>query len=241
MNGRDFSILLPTAEKTTVARLIAIEGIDGSGKGTQAARLHQALSARGSRSALLSFPRYQATNFGRQIGAFLNGAFGPLDQVHPILVSLLFAGDRFESRPLIQAALDEHDLVICDRYVASNIAHQAAKAPSGEQAAVEDWIETIEYDLYQLPRPDLVLWFDLPVPQAQALIARKAPRDYTAQAADLQEADGAYLERVRQVYSRLATDNPHWVRIAVTEGENVRPIEAVHTDVVAALDQRSWI
>lgn len=227
--------------KTNVARLIAIEGIDGSGKGTQATRLHQALLDRGRRSQLLSFPRYQATHFGRQIGAFLNGAFGPLDQVHPVLVALLFAGDRFESRSLLQSALEQHDLVICDRYVASNIAHQTAKVPPGEQPAVQTWIETVEHDLYQLPHPDLVLWFDLPVPQAQALIARKAPRDYTAKAADLQEADGNYLERVREVYAGLAEGNPHWVRIPVSDEAGIRPIEAVHADVLAALGERGWL
>src|SRR6478752_4883900 len=101
-----------------------MEGIDGSGKGTQAALLQERLNRAGTRTALLSFPRYQETAFGTQIGKFLNAEFGGLDQVHPILASLLFAGDRFESRSLIHQSLADHQIVLCDRYVASNIAHQ---------------------------------------------------------------------------------------------------------------------
>ena len=82
--------------------LIAIEGIDGSGKGTQAARLHTHFLSQGLKSTMLSFPRYQQTRFGQKVGDFLNGEFGTLDTVHPLLVSLLFAGDRFESRELIE-------------------------------------------------------------------------------------------------------------------------------------------
>src|SRR5436309_12852628 len=102
--------------------LIAIEGIDGSGKGTQARRLIERLAASGRRAALLSFPRYGETLFGRAIGEFLNGRFGTLDQVHPFLASLLYAGDRFESRRLLAELLATHDVVVLDRYVASHLA-----------------------------------------------------------------------------------------------------------------------
>ena len=81
--------------------LIAIEGIDGAGKGTQAAQLISGLRERGLSANSLQFPRYSATTFGRSIGDYLNGRFGALDQVHPQLASVLYAGDRFESRGLL--------------------------------------------------------------------------------------------------------------------------------------------
>src|SRR5580704_15426600 len=109
------------------AGLIAIEGIDGSGKGTQSRILVERLRQSGRKVELISFPRYEETFFGRLIGSFLNGQFGTLDQVHPVLVSLLFAGDRFESRPKLEKALATCDVVVLDRYVASNVAHQGAK------------------------------------------------------------------------------------------------------------------
>jgi dTMP kinase len=118
-----------------VSYLVAIEGIDGSGKGTQARQLLQRLEADGLRARLLSFPRYEATFFGRAVGQYLDGAFGSLGQVHPFFASLLFAGDRFESRSLLTDALAAHDIVVLDRYVASNVAHQAARleGPQREQ------------------------------------------------------------------------------------------------------------
>ncbi|MFO0917861.1 MAG: hypothetical protein U0872_06040 [Planctomycetaceae bacterium] len=99
-------------------KLIVLEGIDGSGKGTQAEQLRRHLNEAGMRCALISFPRYQQTAFGRQIGRFLNGEFGSLEQVDPLLASLLFAGDRYESRGLLLESLAEHDVVVCDRYIA---------------------------------------------------------------------------------------------------------------------------
>ena len=211
--------------------LIAIEGIDGSGKGTQALRLHEHLIACGKRSALLSFPRYQNTAFGQKIGDFLNGKFGDLDAVHPLLVSLLFAGDRFESRQLIQSSLAENDVVICDRYVASNIAHQGAKVSGEERQQLVDWIQHLEGSIYELPRPQLTLFLDVPVVNAQQLIATKAMRSYTDKSADLQEADGQYLEKVREVYLQLAAAKD-WARISCVSGAIVRPIDEITAEIV---------
>jgi dTMP kinase len=198
-----------------MAQLIAIEGIDGSGKGTQAAMLRDRLVSEGRQVALLSFPRYQDTFFGRRIGEFLNGRFGGLNEIHPFLVSLLYAGDRLESRDTLQAALDTHDVVVLDRYVASNIAHQCAKLPESDQPELQKWIETIEFGLNRLPKPDVTVLFDLPAESAQRLISLKSQRSYTDRKADLQEADTAYLERVRQVYLRLAASEAGWQTVEV--------------------------
>lgn len=214
--------------------LIAIEGIDGSGKGTQAARLHTHFQAEGRRSALLSFPRYQQTQFGRRIGDFLNGQYGSLDAVHPLLVSLLFAGDRFESRDLIAETMSHHDIVICDRYVASNMAHQGAKATGAERQELIDWIRHLEYSIYRLPQAQMTLFLDVPVEQAQQLIAAKSRRSYTDKSADLQEADAAYLQRVREVYLQLARTNG-WKTISCVESSQVKPVDTITAEIIAAV------
>jgi len=214
--------------------LIAIEGIDGSGKGTQAARLHTYLQSIGRRSALLSFPRYQQTSFGEKVGDFLNGRFGSLDSVHPLLVSLLFAGDRFESRELIHQAMAENEVVICDRYVASNVAHQGAKVVAEERLELIRWIQNLEYSIYQLPKAHLTLFLDLPVEKAQELIAAKSRRNYTDRAADLQEADADYLRRVREVYIELS-NGPQWTRIACMNDGQVRTVEQIASDIASVV------
>lgn len=218
-----------------MGRLIAIEGIDGSGKGTQSRRLSESLQRSGLTVQLLSFPRYAETAFGRRIGEFLNGRYGALDQVHPLLASLLFAGDRFESRDVLRQALAACDCVILDRYVASNVAHQAAKVDGADRADLKVWIERLEYDIYGLPRPDRVVLLDLPVRWAQRLIADKQPRGYTDRAADLQEADAAYLNRVRELYVELAATDSAWSCISVVADDQLRNIDAIADDVEHAV------
>ena len=215
------------------ARLIAIEGVDGSGKGTQSRLLTDRLRDEGRRVALLSFPRYSETFFGARIGDFLNGRFGSLGDVDPFLAALLFAGDRLESKPVLTAALAENDVVVLDRYVASNVAHQGAKRDGADRAELVRRIEHVEFALNALPRPDVTVWLDLPVPLAVTLIAAKAARDYTDRAADLQEADTAYLERVAAVYGELAS-GPGWVRVPCSAEGAVRDVGAIAEDVRAA-------
>lgn len=214
-----------------MAWLVAVEGIDGSGKGTQSQRLVESLQQAGATAALISFPRYQQTRFGAKIGDFLNGRFGALHEVHPLLVSLLFAGDRHESRAFLLDMLDRHDVVVCDRYVASNIAHQTAKAPAEERAALQEWIEFLEYEQHQLPRADQTLWLDLPVVLAQQWIARKQQRSYTDRAADLQEADAEYLQCVHDVYAQLATTDATWQQVSVATNGVPRSIDEIAADL----------
>jgi dTMP kinase len=220
-----------------VAFLVAIEGIDGSGKGTQSALLVERLRASGRRAELISFPRYQQTEYGRKIGDFLNGRFGALDQVHPLLVSLLFAGDRFESREWLLERAAANEVLVFDRYVASNIAHQGAKAVDAERDELLRWIEFIEYGQHRLPRMDLTLWLEVPVTVAVQLIRQKSPRSYTEQAADLQEADAGYLGRVHAMYHELASREPGWQRITCVDGAQPRPIDAIGADVLAAVER----
>lgn len=211
--------------------LIDLEGIDGSGKGTQARRLCDRFAASGISAALVSFPRYDATLFGRAVGEFLNGRFGSLDQVHPFLVSLLFAGDRFESKDFLLQAIASHAVVVLDRYVPSNVAHQASKADGAERAELQRRILEIEFEIFGLPRPDLVLLLDLPVNVAQTLIAKKNARNYTTAKADIQEADASYLERVREVYHDLAREEPTWQTISCCNGGELRTVDQIADDI----------
>jgi dTMP kinase len=212
--------------------LIAIEGIDGSGKGTQARLLVERLNASGQSAALLSFPRYEATFFGRAVGEFLNGRFGSLAEAHPFLVSLLYAGDRFESRDTLQKLVARHDVVVLDRYVPSNVAHQAAKLDGAERERLIEWIETVEHGIYELPRPDLVILLDIDVAAARSLIARKQARSYTDRAADLQEADAAYLARVRELYLQLAARSGEWRRVeGLRQDRTIRSVEEVASEI----------
>ena len=216
-----------------MAKLIAIEGIDGAGKGTQAGRLVTSLRDFGLRVDALQFPRYSATTFGSAIGDFLNGRFGALNEVHPQLAAVLYAGDRFESRPLLLSMLDQNDVVVLDRFVASNLAHQAAKLDGPERMALIEWIEKVEFDIFQLPRPDLTILIDMSSQMSRELVSRKSARDYTTREADLQESDLPYLERVRRCYKALAHSRVDWRTVhGLDESGKLRTIDDVAQDIL---------
>lgn len=214
-----------------------IEGIDGAGKGTQTELLAASLKSVGREVVILSFPRYQKTFFGKRVGDFLNGRFGSLDQVHPFLASLLYAGDRFESRQLLSEALSRGKIVICDRYVTSNLAHQLIKAPQAAREEMKEWIEQVEYEVFGLPRPDLILLLDTTAETATALIDRKSTREYTTAKADMHEADQDYLRSVLYEYRAMAAGNLDWRVIPCLEDSVLRTKTSIAADIFHTVQQ----
>jgi dTMP kinase len=182
--------------------LIAIEGIDGAGKATQAGLLRERLAAQGYRVAVLSFPRYGQTYFARSISDYLAGRFGALDAVDPHFAALLYAGDRLESKVVIAETVAAHDVVVFDRYVASNLAHQAARVPPERREEFLTWLGTVEHEVYELPRADLTVYLDVSTQAAAGMRERRGERA-TAPAADIHEASASYLERCAEVYRAL--------------------------------------
>jgi dTMP kinase len=219
-----------------VGLLLAIEGIDGSGKGTQAARLAETAAARGHRVETFSFPLYDDNPFSRAIGDYLNGAFGGVDEVHPELAGLLYACDRWHARPRLVSALEECDLVVLDRYVGSNLAHQGSKLQGAERERLIDWLLEVELGEFALPRPDLVLLLDAPPALARELVGRKSARAYTTLAADIHEADGAHTDATREVYLELA--RRHGWRIVDTAADDgaVRDVDEIAGEIWSTVE-----
>jgi len=212
------------------------EGIDGSGKGTQAGRLAETAKARGLRVASFSFPLYDDNPFSRAIGRYLNGDLGSLDDVHPGLSALLYACDRFHARPDLLRAIEECDLVVCDRYVASNLAHQGSQVEGAEREGLIDWLLEVEYGEFQLPKPDLVVLLDAHPSLARELVARKGARSYTSLEADILESDEAHGDASREIYLELARrDGWHVVETAGEDG-TVRAVDEIAADIWAAVE-----
>lgn len=211
--------------------LIAIEGIDGSGKGTQAGMLAERLRAQGNEVATLRFPQYESTLFGKEVGRYLNGEFGTLQQVDPKFSSLLYAMDRFQALQAITSGLERGGYVICDRFTGSNMAHQAARAPVAQQDNLMAWIREVEEDILGIPRPDLVLFLDMEVQHSQELVSRKEARAYTEKTHDLHEASLEHLTRASMNFRRLAVELG-WVRVLCTDSQGrLRPTQRIGDEI----------
>jgi dTMP kinase len=219
-------------------KFIAIEGIDGSGKRTQLEMLARALGRHRVRLATISFPHYEGF-FGRLVARYLNGEFGKLDEVDPHFSALLYAGDRLESKTEIQKHLSEGRLVLADRYIGSNLAHQTARVPQRKQAAFLRWLEELEYSVYGLPREDLVIYLKLPPAMAQQLVSKKSARKYTRRQRDLQEANLAHLKAAAAVYDRISK-RQNWVKVNSlgTGGRELLSPDEIHQKVIEAVEKR---
>jgi len=231
--------LRPNVNTRAHGRLIAIEGIDGSGKRTQMDLLHGVVAAaKGGHSVYSTgFPQYDSW-FGKMVGQFLNGDLGPLENVDPHFTALLYAGDRFEAKPKLEAALNNGQIVLVDRYVGSNLAHQTARVPPEKRAEFRSWIEHLEYRIYGLPREDLILYLRVPPSEAQKLVGQKSKRSYTAAKQDILEASLRHLEQAADMYDLLARKAP-WVTIECFDAVlgTLRSPKEIARDVVAAVNK----
>jgi dTMP kinase len=221
-------------------KFIVLEGIDGSGKRTQLEMMTRAFAACRIASTQISFPRYDGF-FGKLVAKFLNGEFGPLDTVDPHFSALLYAGDRWEARPAMQADLAAGRTLLADRYIASNLAHQGARAPREMRQEFLAWLKQLEYQVYALPVEDLVVYLRVPPAEAQRLVGEKAQRDYTKLRRDLQESDLAHLQAASEVYDELA-QQPNWVRVECYDAaaRSLRPPDEIHKEVMAAIEARMF-
>ena len=215
--------------------LLAIEGADGVGKNTAANRVTAELNATGFRAAMLSFPRYQDTAGGIALGQFLAGKL-PVT-VTPHAAAVLYALDRFESKALIEAEIAAHDVIVFDRYIASNMAYQSAKLPPDEARAMLDWIGRLELDQFGLPAPTLSIYLDTPWDLARELILRKHQRSYTDRSYDEHEADAALQLRVRQAYETMVAEGllGPWTTVHASQDGTMRPPETISSEIRAAL------
>lgn len=188
--------------------LIVFEGLDQSGKQTQAERLKAEVERRGRSCVLLDFPSYE-THIGTEIGAGLHGE----RDYGPDVMQLLYVANRYEKKPQIERTLADGGIVICDRYLASSIAYGEAQGLDGV------WLREIQR---YLPQPDLTILLD--IAPATAAGRKTVNRDKY-------ERDLAMLSRVRESY-RAQAKTPGWLPL---DGERAK--DAVAADVLTAVER----
>jgi len=217
-------------------KLIVIDGTDGSGKHTQTVLLLKNLRRHGYKVATLDFPHYE-NFFGSLVGKYLAGNFGDPTKISPYLASVLYGADRFESSGKIKKWLGEGRVVILDRYVSANQIHQGAKIHNAkERKQFLTWIDKMEFGVFGLPRPDMILYLHVDPEIARKLVAKKAARQYiNGKKRDGHEKNRAFQRAsVRQSLNLVHSMNK-WKKIECVAHGQILPPEEIAEKIWTAV------
>lgn len=212
-----------------MGKLIVIEGTDGSGKSTQFKLLSQRLEHDGVAFKHLVFPRYSEES-SALIRMYLGGQFGnkPSD-VNAYAASSFYAVDRYASYKMDWGQwYEDGGTVLSDRYTTSNAVHQASKEPAEKRQEFWSWLYDFEYEKLSLPRPDLIIYLDVPTDFTEKLMRHR--ESSTGTPADIHEKDLEYLATCRET-GRAAAEFYGWTVISCVKDGQMRSIEDIHEEI----------
>lgn len=219
--------------------LIAIDGGDNVGKATQADLLMRRLVEEGIAVGKLDFPRYSQNTFGHLLQDCLHGQCGDFMKLDPKISATLFAADRFESKTELEKWLDEGRVVILDRYVSANMLHQGAKIDDpDEREEFLKWLDHVEYEIFNMPRPDLTIYLEVPPEESQKLL------EYVtmigAQKPDVAEADREHQQKVAECANYLRQSRDKWITVqCLNEDGHLRTREDIHEELYKIVKDHS--
>jgi len=212
---------------------IVIDGIDGSGKGTQVEILKNHFENAGKKVKILDFPRYdEPSSFF--VKKYLNGKYGK--EISAKTASLFYALDRFDA--LHGESLEQYDYVIANRYTTSNMIHQAAKIEGTDACdSFLEWLADLEYETLGLPQPDRVIFLNVTPEVSQKLVLKKQEREYLQEGKkmDIHEADLSHLQSARERAVRITGKYDTWIRIDCVEDGDMLPMESITKKILQAI------
>lgn len=215
---------------------IVIEGSDGSGKSTQFSLLKAYFEKLGKKVKTYKFPQYNRPS-SHFVTSYLNGHYGDANSLGAHTPSLFYALDRFEAGSDIRKDLEAGNVVLCDRYVGSNMAHQGQKIDDEtERRAYFDWVHNLEFEMLGIPKPDANIVLIMPAEIASQLMEKREKRTYTAMQKDIHEADINHLKRAVATYEELCQLFPDtFTAINGTTKGKLKQIEDVHREITQLL------
>ena len=212
-----------------MGKLIVLEGTDGSGKSTQFQRLTDRLSQEGRQFQKLVFPQYSEPS-SALIRMYLGGEFGarPSD-VNAYAASAFYSVDRYASYKKVWGQwYEDGGLVVSDRYTTSNAVHQTSKEPPEKQSDFLKWLYDFEYSKLGLPRPDLVVYLDVPTDFTEKMMRSREAATHTH--ADIHEKDMEYLATCRRT-GKAAAEYYGWTVIRCVKNGAMRSIDDIHEEI----------
>jgi dTMP kinase len=216
-------------------KLIVIDGVDGSGKNTQADLLIKHLHRDGKKVKVMDFPRYEDNFFGKFIGHCLSGQYYNWTHIHPKIASIVYAADRWESKEQIEKWLKRGYMVILDRYISSNQIHQGGKiANVKKREGFMKWLAEMEYNVFKIPVPNLTIYLSLPIDLVMKLIKernKKKGRAYLKGKKDAHEKDKKFMENSIKSALWLAKTQKGWIKIDCAEKDAMKSRENIHEEI----------
>ncbi len=218
-----------------MGKLIVIEGLDGSGKSTQLDILYNNLAGEGINCKSVSFPAYES-NSSALVKMYLNGEFGSKpEDVNAYAASLFYAVDRYASYKTDWGNFyNNGGIIVSGRYTTSNAIHQTSKMEESDWKDFLDWLYNLEYEKVKIPKPDLVIFLDMPVEVSQKLLSKRYKGNEEKK--DIHESDVNYLNKCRKA-ARFVADYSGWKVISCAEGENPRSVEDIQKDILKAVKE----
>lgn len=216
--------------------IINIEGTDGSGKATQTKLLYDYLTGLGYKVKSLSFPNYN--NRGCEpVKMYLAGEFNGMDGLDAYQVNSLFAVDRLTT--LAKEDFSNYDFVLLDRYTPSSMIHQSALTKTeAELNAFLDWVDYFEFKQLKLPKPDIVVFLDVPVEISFKLAQNRAElKDKNSATQDIYESNFAHLKTAYE-RAKFIAKKFNWACINCTEGGKIKSIDDIHNLILSCLSER---
>lgn len=211
-------------------KLIVLDGNDGSGKATQARELVKRLRAEGHMVETIDFPQYDSNFFGQLIADAQCGDYGDWVGMDPHLTSVFYAADRNESKEKITSWLESGAIVIVDRYTSASQIHQAGKAGKDKRIEIADWIEKLEFEVFKLPQPDLVIYLDVDIDVTRKNLEKEKVKEYKEGRQDMTEENIDYHMNALDAARQLA-DHYGWKTIACSPGGIFRAVEDIHEEI----------
>lgn len=212
-----------------MGKLIIIEAGDGSGKATQTQKLYERLAEAAYKVKKITFPNYESPS-SSLIKMYLSGEFGDkAEDVNPYVASTFYAVDRYASFKTEWKSYYEEDyIILADRYTTSNMVHQASKIKDDtDRNHYLNWLSDFEFNLFQLPEPDLVLFLDMPPEFSRKLIAERNNKFTGTSEKDIHEKDKDHLEEAYYNAKAIA-EKYGWIQIQCTEGGRIKTIDEIH-------------
>lgn len=220
-------------------KLIVIEGLDGSGKSTQIEILKNAFDSKSIKMKQIKLPDYESDS-SSLVKMYLAGDFGKSPQdVNAYAASTFYAVDRFANfKSKWKQDYESGTLILADRYTTSNAAHQMTKLPVEQWDEYLEWLEDFEYNKIAIPKPNLVIYLDMPVDISQKLMTGRYGGDEVKK--DVHEANVEYLKSCRKA-ALYAAEKLGWKIVQCSDGTNPLSIEKISNDIMRLVESEVLI